>query len=271
MAKILLADNVPEELREWAAVLRGEGYEVVEASSVQAAKDILDQREVDLAVLDLHLERVDDSSDESGLRLAQAYRASRPIIMLTGLPTIDAAIEALQRDGRSAPAVAFVRKQQDGPRALLRAVRQAIVPKVFVSHGQDDRATAEVVKFLEDGGAHAVVLREQAVASQTILEVFEKHAHVQFAVILVTPDDEGARKGEKLQPRARQNVIFELGFFLAKLGRNRVVALCKREGEPIELPSNYHGVLYREMDPGGGWCLKIARDMKEAGIELNLV
>lgn len=267
--RVLLVDNHRPSLKKWAGMLRNESYDVTEASSVPGAKMLLNKGGFDVAVLDLHLERDEDESDESGLNLAKAYRDSVPIIILTGRPTLDAAIRALQ-DGRSATAVAFVKKP-DGPQALLKAIAKAVVPKVFVSHGHDEAATAAVVNFIEGGGAHAIVLREQPMASQSILEAFEKHANVQFAIILVTPDDVGGGKGKTLRPRARQNVIFELGFFLAKLGRNRVVALYKEEGEPIELPSNYHGVVYREMDGGGGWKIELAREMKEAGIELHLV
>jgi len=268
VAKILLADNEPKSLKEWSAALEDEGYDVTRASSVAEAQDHLVRGGFDLAVLDLHMES-DDEADDSGLRLARAFRDNLPIVMFTGKPTTELAIRALQRDGRSSPAVAFVRKLEDGLEGLLKAVRQAIVPKVFVSHGHDDNATAAVQKFIDDGGARAIVLREQPLASQTILDAFEKHANVQVAIILVTPDDHGAKKGEALQPRARQNVIFELGFFLAKLGRDKVVALYKDEGEPIEWPSNYEGVLYRRME--GDWKIQLAKDLKKAGISLDLL
>ncbi|MFY9822188.1 MAG: TIR domain-containing protein [Thermoanaerobaculia bacterium] len=267
--RVLLVDNHRPSLKSWGGTLRREDYDVTEASSASRAKMLLDKGGFDLAILDLHLERDEDETDESGLNLAKAYCESVPIIMLSGRPTLDAAIRAL-RDGRSAIAVAFVKKK-DGPEALLKAMAKAIMPKVFVAHGHDEAATAAVVKFIEDGGAKALVLREQPVASQAILEAFEKHTNVQFAIILVTPDDVGTRRGTPLQPRVLQNVDFELDFFLAKLGRNRVVALYKEAGEPIEVPSNYHGVFYREMDAGGGWRVELAREMKEAGIELHLI
>jgi predicted nucleotide-binding protein len=269
VAKILLADNHAESLLTWSKVLREYGYEVVEASSVAEAQDHLVRGGFDLAVIDLHMERDEDKKDESGLQLASVYRERVPIILYTALDTTELAIKALQRDGRSSPAVAFVRKKEDGVAGLIKAVRQAIVPKVFVSHGHDDNATAAVQKFIDDGGARAIVLREQLTPGQSILAAFEEHANVQFSIILVTPDDEGAKKGEKLRPRARQNVIFELGFFLAKLGRDKVVALYKEEKEPIEWPSNYEGVLYRKME--GDWKIQLAKDLKKAGIALDLL
>ena len=249
-------------------MLKGAGYDVLRASSLAETQELLIKGGFDLAILDLHMQDDEDESDDSGLRLAQIYRETVPIIMLTGRPTIEAAVAALQKDGRSSPAVAFVRKQQDGPKVLLQAARKAIVPKVFVSHGRDDNARAAVVKFLEKSGAHAVVLKEQPLASRTILDAFEEHANVQFAIILMTPDDEGRLKGDvALQSRARQNVIFELGFLLAKLGRNRVVALCQ-QGVDLEWPSNYEGVLYQELDPWSEWQDKVSSAMKAVGIHL---
>jgi CheY-like chemotaxis protein len=269
--KLLLADNKPNELRRWAGVLETAGYQVTPASNVAAAQDLLLKGGFDLAVLDLHLVKDDDDDDLSGLLLARTFREKLPIILLTGRPTSDSTIEALRKDGRSAPAVAVVRKGKDGPEGLLKAVREAIVPKVFVSHGHDTAAAASVVKFLEESGAHAIVLGEELAASQTILDAFEKHANVQFAVILMTSDDEGRKKGEKSwQPRARQNVVLELGFFLAKLGRDRVTVFCN-EKQKLEWPSNFNGAHYRELDSGGGWQLKLARDMHAVGIKLEVV
>lgn len=269
MERILLADNEADSLKTWAAVLRQAGYDVTEAPDVPTAQKLLVKGGFDLAVLDLHLERDKDDTDDSGLSLARIFRETVPIVLLTGHPTPGSVRDALQRDGRSSPAVAVVLKHKDGPEGLLKAVRQAIVPKIFVAHGHDPNATSAMVRFLERVGADAVVLKEQPVASQTIIDAFEEHANVQFAIILMTPDDEGRLKGEPdLKSRARQNVIFELGFLLAKLGRNRVVAFLK-QGDPVEQPSNYQGVLYQEIDPWGEWQDKLISIMKAAGIELR--
>ena len=267
-AKLLLADNSKTDLHKWGRTLRAEGYDVTDAASVGAAKKLLDQAEFDLAIVDLHMLHNDDHSDMSGLDLAKDYRHKLPVIILTGLATVKAAVRALERDGPAAPAVAFVDKK-DGAEPLLRAIRKNIRPKVFVSHGHDSAVVTEVVRFLENGGVTAIVLREQPEQGAAVVEKFERYSNVQFAVILLTPDDEGAERGQPPRPRARQNVIFELGFFVGKLGRQRV-AVLKAGGEDIELPSNFHGVLYREMDPGGGWKIWIAREMRVQEIEIDL-
>lgn len=92
-----------------------------------------------------------------------------------------------------------------------------------------------------------------------------------FAVVLLTPDDIGAAGADpdKLQRRARQNVLLELGYFIGKLNRKHVCALYVG---PLELPSDYLGVGYVALDPGGGWRLQLARELRTAGfaVDMNL-
>lgn len=272
-ARVLLVDNDPEFLRIWSELLRRRDYDVKLASSVANAKEAVSQGGLDLAILDLRLVDDKDEEDNSGLQLArdlvQESSGNLPIIILSGDPNEETFLWAVQDDRRPKRFLSVVKKNQ-GPDVLLKELRKAFPPRVFVSHGHDESATAEVINFLEEAGVKPIILAEQPRSSQSLLDQFEKHTNVEFAVILVTPDDIGSRKGEAARPRARQNVIFELGFFLAKLGRNRVVALCKEDGEPIEWPSDYQGVLYRDMDQGGGWQLKLARDMKAAGVDVDL-
>ena len=112
--------------------------------------------------------------------------------------------------------------------------------KIFLVHGHDQAVTSIVARFLEKLKLEAVILHEQPNEGQTIIEKFERHADVGFAVVLLTPDDMGGiAPGSNLQPRARQNVILELGYFIGKLGRPRVCALYVTG---VELPSDLHGV-----------------------------
>jgi len=140
---------------------------------------------------------------------------------------------------------------------------------VFIVHGHDESAKQAVARFIEKLGLKAVILHEQPNAGRTIIEKFEDYANVGFAVVLMTPDDVGATKDKKdqLLARARQNVVFELGFFVGQLGRNRVCALHKEE---VEIPSDYTGVLYIPMDESGGWQLKLAKEIKASGIPVDL-
>jgi predicted nucleotide-binding protein len=142
--------------------------------------------------------------------------------------------------------------------------------KVFIVHGHDGQALEAVARFVERLGLAAIVLHEKATGGRTIIEKLEHYSEVGFAVVLLTPDDVGAAKAEKnadsLQFRARQNVVLELGYFVGRLGRGRVCALYRG---PLELPSDYVGVGYVPMD-GGGWKLELARELKEAGFEIDM-
>jgi len=139
---------------------------------------------------------------------------------------------------------------------------------VFIVHGRDAEVKESVARFIERLGLKAIILHEIPNIGRTIIEKFEDHSNVCFAVVLLTPDDLGTSRDrrEELKPRARQNVIFELGYFIGKLGRKRVCVLYK---ENVETPSDYEGILYVEMDKGGGWKQKLAREMKEVGIKID--
>jgi predicted nucleotide-binding protein len=115
--------------------------------------------------------------------------------------------------------------------------------KVFVVHGHDEAALQAMARFLEKIGLEAIVLREQPDQGRTIIEKFEACAReVGFVVVLLTPDDlGGAVSASEQASRARQNVIFELGYFVGSLGRGRVCLL--RKGD-VEIPSDLFGVIY---------------------------
>ena len=141
--------------------------------------------------------------------------------------------------------------------------------RVFVVHGRDDGTKETVARYLEKLDLQPVILHEQASEGKTIIEKFEAHAEVAYAVVLFTPDDEGYPAGmpDRAQPRARQNAVLELGFFTAKLGRERVCLLHKGK---MEMPSDYAGVLYVELDDPGAWRLAVAKEIRACGIEIDL-
>ena len=161
--------------------------------------------------------------------------------------------------------------EDDGPPVSTpstKAREQRTTNEVFVVHGTDDGAKETVARFLTKLGLEPVVLHEQPNQGRTIIEKFEEYAQVAFAVVLLTPDDIGGRHGQSdgLQPRARQNVILELGFFLGKLGRRGTCALLK---EDVEIPSDYDGVLYISMDDQRAWQMALVRELKEAGLDVD--
>lgn len=139
--------------------------------------------------------------------------------------------------------------------------------RIFIVHGRNVAFTQETARFLERLDLEPIILAEQASAGQTIIEKIEAHADVSFAIVLLTGDDKGALKeARQLKPRARQNVILELGYFMAKLGRRRVCPLYEPE---VEIPSDYYGIGYIELDASGAWKTKLVRELQEAGLEID--
>jgi predicted nucleotide-binding protein len=139
--------------------------------------------------------------------------------------------------------------------------------KVFIVHGHDDGTREAVARFLEHSGFEPIILHEQASSGRTVIEKIEAHGDVSFAVVLLTPDDEGCKKGGTPQPRARQNVVLELGYFIARLGRNRVCAL--KVGDNLEIPSDFGGVVYVPFDSSGGWRQTLAKELEAAGFTID--
>ena len=140
--------------------------------------------------------------------------------------------------------------------------------RIFVIHGHDESARETVARFLEKLGLEPIILHEQPNKGRTIIEKFVDYADVGFAVVLLTPDDVGAIKGQEadLRPRARQNVVFEFGYFIGRLGRGNVCALVRGD---VERPSDYDGVLYVPLDENDGWKMRILRELKAAGFEVD--
>lgn len=141
---------------------------------------------------------------------------------------------------------------------------------IFIVHGHDEAVLHETARLLGKLGQKYIVLREQPNQGRTIIEKFENYADVGFAVVLLTADDQGGRVEEPYdnqRPRARQNVVLELGYFLGRLGRSRVCALY-RPG--VEIPSDYSGVLYVELDERGAWRWELAKELKAAGLNVDM-
>jgi len=185
-------------------------------------------------------------------------------------------VAALAKDGistsiRQSDRVAAVR--MSAPKVMERAAPVYERPnkvspsrRVFIVHGHDDGAREMVARFLSALGFEAIILHEMANQGRTILEKFEAHSDVGFAVVLLTPDDEGAKQGSETKPRARQNVILEWGYFVGRLGRDRVCALKKGD---VELPSDVLGIAWESLDEFGGWKNKLAKELSAAQYEID--
>jgi predicted nucleotide-binding protein len=142
--------------------------------------------------------------------------------------------------------------------------------KVFIVHGHDNETKQEVARFIETIGLKTIILHEQANNGMTIIEKIEHYANeANFAIILYTPCDRGRGALEtkiKARYRARQNVVFEHGYLMAKIGRKNVCALVKGE---IETPSDISGVVYTTLDLDSGWKDELVRELKYCNYKVN--
>ena len=140
--------------------------------------------------------------------------------------------------------------------------------KIFIVHGRDNETKQEVARFIQKIGFEPIILHEQSNSGMTIIEKIERYTNVGFGIVLYTPCDMGYEKNspQDIKSRARQNVVFEHGFLLSKLGRNNVCALVKGD---IEKTNDISGVVYISFDENGGWKIPLAKEMKSAGYEVD--
>lgn len=142
--------------------------------------------------------------------------------------------------------------------------------KVFVVHGHDNEAKQELARVLEKSDFEAIILHEQPNAGKTIIEKIERFSDVGYAIVLYTECDKGRDKNvpiEQEKSRARQNVVFEHGYLIAKLGRDHVCALVKGD---VETPGDISGVVYVPMDENGAWKIQLAKDMQDVGLPVDM-
>jgi hypothetical protein len=137
--------------------------------------------------------------------------------------------------------------------------------RIFVVHGHQDGPREAVARFLEKIGFEAVILHERPNKGRALITKFQDEAAgIGFAVVIMTGDDVGGPVDGNTQPRARQNVIFELGFFIGALGPARVAAIV---ASGVERPSDFEGVVYIPLD--GEWKTTLARELKATGYEID--
>lgn len=145
--------------------------------------------------------------------------------------------------------------------------RGPLSQKIFVVHGHDEAMLNGVARYVQHIGFEPVILKEQASQGRTIIEKIEANSDVGFAIVLLSPDDVGGKVGADLKPRARQNVLLELGYFIGVLGRSRVCTLAAGGG--MEIPTDFAGVVWQAYDDGGGWQKALAMELDAAGYEID--
>ena len=135
---------------------------------------------------------------------------------------------------------------------------------VFIIHGHDDGLKTELQLLLTRAGVNNIVLHEQADKGRTIIDkLVQESINSNYAIALLSPDD----KLENGVSRARQNVILEIGYFMGKLGKERVRILKKGD---IDIPSDLQGILYENYDKSGAWKIKICKELMSVGIFVDM-
>lgn len=154
--------------------------------------------------------------------------------------------------------------------AVRKAAKKERSCRVFIVHGHDNEAKQEMARTLEKGGFKAIILHEQPDSGKTVIEKIERYSDVGFAVVLYTECDIGRDKTlptEDEKYRARQNVVFEHGYLIGKLGREHVCALVKGD---VETPGDIDGVVYIPLDAGGAWKIQLAKNMRDVGLAVDM-
>jgi predicted nucleotide-binding protein len=141
--------------------------------------------------------------------------------------------------------------------------------KIFVVHGHDNEMKSAVTQTLKTLELEPIILHETPNSEQTLIEKIADYAHVSFAVVLLSPDDLAYPKEktpDEAKYRAEQNVIFELGYFLGRLGTQNVVAIY-RKNKDFEIPNQYSGVLWIEYKTG--WYLKLIKELQACNFDVD--
>ena len=159
-------------------------------------------------------------------------------------------------------------EKETQPKARLANTDVVKNKKVFIVHGHDETIEVKASQLIKDLGLEPVILHEEPDKGQTIIEKLERCTDVGFGIILYTPCDYGGEMGsDSMMPRARQNVVFEHGMLIGKLGRGRVCALLKGD---IEKPSDISGIIYKTIDDKGMWRIEVAKELDEAGYDVDM-
>jgi predicted nucleotide-binding protein len=146
--------------------------------------------------------------------------------------------------------------------------------QVFLAHGRNETWRQAVASLLERTGPHEVmILNERPNERSTLVEQFGAHAPgSRYAVVLLTADDVGAPRLESehepyFSPRARQGVVFEMGFLVAALTPGCVCVLYE---DGVELPCDLEGIAYVRLDLAGTWQPKLLLHLRKAGFDYDL-
>lgn len=221
------------------------------------------------------LERCFGTNTTAANRYTEAYNLHyRPMVWVSGMPDPDYARITGDKISNAKASLGQAINELNTDLEDLEVRAPATVPsrsspvegspRVFLVHGHDEAVRETVARFIEKLGIQVIILHEQANGGRTIIEKIEYHSGVGMAVVLLTPDDVGSKVGGELEPRVRQNVLLELGYFIGALGRDKVCAL---KSGSVDIPTDFAGVVWTPMS--GDWKTALARELKVAGYDID--
>jgi predicted nucleotide-binding protein len=250
--------------------LKLEGFEVKTAATLSEAKGIINSNHFDAVILDIRLRvgkgpNIDEdeifASREgfrSGLVLAKWIKRNYPDVFLIAYSNSaeKEVIDWFRQDGNGFLSKTKYMKSKDVVNYIRKVTYKAPldVPKCFIVHGHDDTMKLDLKNYLQNTLKlpEPIILHEQPNLGRTIIEKFEDESeNVDMVFVLLTLDDEfcKAHATNEQKRRARQNVIFEMGYFLGKLGRRHGRVILLHKGK-IELPSDIAGLVYIDISNG---------------------
>jgi len=250
------------------------GESITEGTVISWHKRVGDRVEIDEPLLEIATDKADLEipSPIAGILLEVRVQEDRTVEIGAVLAVIDT-VPGSRPNVYGQSSEETLLRQASTPRSLEPAdayASRSVHPDgpIFVVHGHDHNMLYLAVRVLERlTGREVIVLHEQANSGRTILEKFERHAQTAaYAVVLLTGDDQGGPSGGPIQPRGRQNVIFELGFLYGRLGRDRVAVL---RDEGVEEPSDIKGLVYITLDSGGGWKHELGKELEAAKLPVD--
>lgn len=218
----------------------------------------------------LHLSFIDINSELTNVEKYQAdnvqeviYKLSELIIFLQEEMEVRKDFYINNNQQNSVPQIIEPITSKKGNEKIMTKINNGI----FIVHGHDRTMVLEVERLVEHIGLDPVILGDQVDQGfYSIFDKFERHANEsKYAIILFSPDDE-TTEGKR---RARQNVIFELGYFLGKFGKDKVTLLNKDSTEQFDIPTDVIGSAYIKFDNEGAWKIKLARALNASGLSVD--
>jgi predicted nucleotide-binding protein len=232
--------------------------------------------------VDESVEYIDDtsihySSSKEVARKITFYGGHSDFAFAVYIASVSSRFDVPKLDALAAKYIKKVQSRVNRPENAQAKVATAEEPqrerskRVFVVHGHDEGMKEAVARVLSELKLEPIILHEKPNQGSTIIEKFIEFSDVGYAVVLLSPDDMAYAKGippRQAKSRARQNVIFELGFFIGTLGRKNVCALHRSDGN-FDLLTDYNGVLYVPYDDAGRWRFTLVRELRASGYDVN--